>query len=148
MSTVLVVALGRMGGGISMQGGQQHLAGDPVALLGNPLLVLQDNRPGFLRQFGLEHRQESLLRLLPIQAAQVVQRLTLQVQQLGQFFVAPVGVLQSLGQSPLCALDDPFLLAQIVGLLFDRLLRLSSSRSRSRSSSRILPSSSSVLAFC
>ena len=51
-----------------------------------------------------------------------MQRLTLQVEQFAQLLVATVGVLQAFRQAALSALDDPFLLAQIVRLLFHRLL--------------------------
>ena len=88
------------------------------------LLVPENDLPLFLSELRVEHRQQPMLRLLAAQAAQVMQRLPLHVEQLGQFFVAAVGVVQSLGQPALRALDDPLLLAQVVGLLFNRLLPL------------------------
>ena len=56
------------------------------------------------------------------QAAELVQRLPLQVEQLGQLLLAAVGVLDPLGQLALRGLDDLFLLAELLGLLFQGVL--------------------------
>ena len=53
-----------------------------------------------------------------------MQRLPLHVEQFGELLVAAVRVLQTFGQPSLRVLDDPLLLAQVVGLLLNRLLAL------------------------
>ena len=53
-----------------------------------------------------------------------MQRLPLQVEQLGQLFVAAVGVFDPFGQLALVALDHPLLFADLLGLLLDRVLAL------------------------
>ena len=62
--------------------------------------------------------------LLLAQPAQLVQRLPLQVQQLGELVLAAVGVLDALGELALGALDHLLLLAQHFGLLFQGVLAL------------------------
>ena len=53
-----------------------------------------------------------------------MQRLPLHVQELGQFLAAAVGLLDPLGELALGALDDLFLLAELLGLLFQGVLPL------------------------
>ena len=53
-----------------------------------------------------------------------MQRLPLQVEQLGQLLVAAVGVFDAFGQLALRGLDHFLLLAQLLGLLFEGVLPL------------------------
>ena len=115
---------GGVGGGIALQSGQQDFAGLLLAGLGDPLFVLDDHRPGFLLQLGLEHLQQPLGGLLAAQPAQLVQRLPLQVEELGQFLLAAVDVLDPLGELALGGLDDLLLLAELLGLLLQGVLAL------------------------
>ena len=84
----------------------------------------EDDRAGLLLELRVEHFQQPLGGLLLAQPAQLVQRLPLQVEQLGQFLLAAVGVLDPLGQLALGALDDLLLLAELLGLLFQGVLAL------------------------
>ena len=58
------------------------------------------------------------------QAAQLVKRLPLQVEELRQVLLALVGLLDLLGELALRGLDDLFLLADLFGLLFQGVLAL------------------------
>ncbi len=58
------------------------------------------------------------------QAAQLVKRLPLQVEELRQVLLALVGLLDLLGEFALRGLDDLFLLADLFGLLFQGVLAL------------------------
>ncbi len=75
-----------------------------------PLLVLQ---------FVVEHFQQPAGGFFAAQAAQLMQRLPLQVEQFLQFFVAAVGIFDALGQLALGCFDHFLLLAQLLGLLLD-----------------------------
>ena len=61
-------------------------------------LVLEDQRPLLVLQVLIEHVEQAMGGLFAAQAAELVQRLPLQVEQLGQLFVAAVGVFDFLGQ--------------------------------------------------
>ena len=115
---------GGVGGGVALERGQQDLAGLLLADLGQPLLVGEDHRPGLLLELAVEDFQQPPGGLLLAQAAQLVQGLPLQVQQLGEFLLAAVGVLDALGQLALGALDHLLLLAEHLGLLFQGVLAL------------------------
>ncbi len=80
--------------------------------------------PCLVLQLLLEHVEQPLRGLFAAEAAELVQRLPLQVEQLAQLFVAAVGVFDLLGQLALVGLDHLFLLAQLVGLLLERVLPL------------------------
>ena len=73
-------------------------------------------------QLLIEHVQQAVGGVVAAQAAELVQRLPLQVEQLGQLFVAAVGVFDSLGQLALVAFDHPLLLAELLGLLLEGVL--------------------------
>ena len=73
---------------------------------------------------AVENLQQALGGLFLAQAAQLVQGLPLQVQQLGEFFLAAVGVLNALGELALGALHHLLLLLEHVGLLLQRVLAL------------------------
>ena len=114
--------LGGVGGGKPLHRGQQHLPRLLLARLRDASLVLEDDRAGFLREFGFEVLQEPRGGLVAAQAAQFVQRLPLEVEQLGEFLLAAVGVLDSLGQLALRALDDLLLFLKLFGLLLQGVL--------------------------
>ena len=59
-----------------------------------------------------------------LKPAELVQRLPLQVEQLGQLLVAAVGVFDPLGQLALVALDHLLLLAELFDLLLEGILPL------------------------
>ena len=115
---------GGVGGGVALQGGQEHFPRLFLAGLGDPLLVLDDHRPGLLLQLGFEHFQEPLGGLLAAQSAELVERLPLQVEEFGQLLLAAVDVLDPLGELALRGLDDFFLLAELVALLLQGVLPL------------------------
>ena len=66
-----------MAGGVALEGGEEDLAGLLLAGLREPLLVLDDHRPGLLLELGVEHFQEAIGRFLAVQAAELVERLPL-----------------------------------------------------------------------
>ena len=71
-----------------------------------------------------EHFQQPPGGLLAAQPAELVQRLPLHVEELGEFLLAAVGLLDPLGQLALRALDDLLLLAELLGLLLQGVLPL------------------------
>ena len=75
-------------------------------------------------QLAVEDLQQPPGGLLLAQPAQLVQGLPLQIQQLGEFLLAAVGVLDAFGELALGALDHLLLLAEHLGLFFQRVLTL------------------------
>ena len=115
-------AFGRVGGRVTLNGGQQHLAGLLLTSLGQPVLVGQDRGARLFLKLVAEDFQESAGGLVLAQAAQFVQRLALEIQQLGKLILSAVGFLDAFGQFALGAFDDFLLLADRLGLFFERIL--------------------------
>ena len=113
-----------MASGVALQGGDEDLPGALLAGFHDPLLVLDDDRSGLLLQLGLQHLEQALGGFVAVQAAQLVERLPLEVEQLGQLLLAAVDVLDPLGELPLRLLDDLLLFPQLLGLLFEGVLAL------------------------
>ena len=90
------------------------------------------DRAGLLLELRVEDFQQAPRGLGLAQAAELVQRLPLQVEELGEFFLAVVGVLDLLGELALRGLDDLFLLADLLGLLFQGVLALVETGVRAR----------------
>ena len=86
--------------------------------------MAEDHRAGLLLQLGVEDFQQPPGGLLAAQAAELVQRLPLQVEELGKLLLAAVGVLDPFRQLALRALDDLLLLAKLLGLLLQGVLAL------------------------
>ena len=104
--------------------GEQDLARLGLGDLGHLPLVLHDQRARLVLQLLLEPLQQPPRGFFAAQAAELVQRLPLHVEQVGQLFVAAVGVFDLLGQLALVALDHLLLAAQLLDLLLERVLAL------------------------
>ncbi len=86
--------------------------------------MAEDHGAGLLLQLQVEEFQQPPGGLLAAQAAELVQRLPLQVEELGKLLLAAVGVLDLLRQLALRALDDLLLLAKLLGLFLQGVLAL------------------------
>ena len=115
---------GGMRGRVTLQRGDDDLAGLLFAGLGQLLVVAENRRSGLLLELRVEDFQQAPRGLGLAQAAELVQRLPLQIEELRQVFLAVVGLLDLLGEFALSGLDDFFLLANLFGLLFQGILAL------------------------
>ena len=107
---------------VAVQGGQQHFPRQGLAALGDLPLVPENDLAGLLGEFFVQGRQQTLRGLFAAQSGDLVQRLAVHFQHLGQFLGAAVAGFHFLGQPALGGFDDPLLLLDVVGLLRERLL--------------------------
>ena len=114
--------LGGMRGRVTLERRDDDLAGLLLAGLGQLLVVAEDRRAGLLLELRVEEFQQAPRGLGLAQAAQLVKRLPLHVEELRQVLLALVGLLDLLGELALRGLDDLFLLADLFGLLFQGVL--------------------------
>ena len=125
MSTVLVVVSAGVGGGVALQAGQQDL---PRLAVRRPRRACFSWRritaPVSCCSCVSSSSSSRLVASSRLRPLELVQRLPLHVQELGQLLLAAVGVLDLLGQLALRALDDLLLLAELLGLLFQGVLAL------------------------
>ena len=115
---------GRVRGGIPLQRRDNDLAGLLLADLGQLLVVAEDRGAGLLLELRIEDFQQAADGLRLAQAAQLVQRLPLHVEELRQLLLALVGLLDLLAELALGGLDDALLFADLLGLLFEGVLPL------------------------
>ena len=114
--------LGGMRGRVALQRGDDDLAGLLFAGLGQLLVAAEDRRAGLLLELRVEDFQQAPRGLGLAQAAELVQRLPLQVEELRQVLLAMVGLLDLLGELALRGLDDLLLLANLFGLFLQAVL--------------------------
>ena len=114
--------LAGMRGGVALEAGEEDFPRLLLADFGGPFLVAEDDLSGLLLQLRVEEFQQPLGGLLFAQPAQFMQGLPLQVEELGEFLLAAVGILNFLGQFALRALDDLLLLAKLFGLFLQGVL--------------------------
>ena len=113
---------GRVRGRVALQRGDDDLAGLLLADFRQLLVVAEDRRAGLLLELGVQKFQQPPRRLGLVQAAELVQRLPLHVDQLGKVLLAMVDLLDPLGKLPLRGLDHFLLLADLLGLFFQGVL--------------------------
>ena len=78
--------------------------------------------PLFVLQGGFQRVEQSFGGFFARQSAQFVERLALEIELLGQFVVAAVGLFDFFGQLALVAFDHPLLSAESFGLLVEGVL--------------------------
>ena len=103
-------------------GGDDDLAGLLLADFRHLPVVAQDRSAGFLLELIVQHLQQPPRRLGVVQAAKLVERLPLHVQELGEVLLALVDVLDLLSELALRGLDHLLLLAELLGLFFEGVL--------------------------
>ena len=91
---------------------------------GQLFFLLQDERALLVGQFLVEPLQQPPLGFFGAQAADLVQRLPLDVEQVVELRLPAVGVFQLFGQLALVVLDHLLLFLQLVGPLLDQVLLL------------------------
>ena len=139
---------GGMRGRVTLQRGDDDLAGFLFAGLGQLLVVAKDRRSGLLLELGIEDFQQAARGLGRAQAAELVQRLPLQIEELREVLLAVVGLLDLLGELRWVA-STIFSCLRTCSACSSRVSwRLSRRRSRSWSSPRILRSSFSLSSCC
>lgn len=115
---------GRMGGGIALQRGKHDLARLFLAGLGESLFMLHDERARLVLELLVEHFEQASRGFFLAEPAEFMKGLALEVEKLGEFLISLFGVLNSLSEFSLGALDDLLLLAEMFRLLFEGVLSL------------------------
>ena len=110
---------GRVGGGEALDRRDQHFPGLRVADRGQLLFVLEDQRALLVRQLLVEPFEQPPLGFFGAQAADLVQRLPLDVEQVVEFRLPAVGIFELLAQLALIVLDHLLLFLELVGAAFD-----------------------------
>ena len=94
------------------------------AIAATSFSCLQDQRALLVGQFLIEPLEQSLLRFLGAQAADLVQGLPLDVEQVVELRLPAVGVFELFGELALVVLDHLLLFLKLVGARFEQVLLL------------------------
>ena len=111
-----------MGGGEALNRGEQDFFCLRVGDRGDFLLTLHDQGALLVRQLLIEPLEQSFLRFFRAQAADLMESLTLGVEQVVQFGLAAVGVFELFGQLALVVFDHLLLFLELIGATFEQVL--------------------------